>query len=152
MGVFITALGELLPVVVHFSLRVAHDLQRDGLVEFEHRAAVERGEGLPAELEFHGHDHSRGSFVDFVARFSVPHGVDDPGIVEDGGVELRRLFGLCVEPQTWRDLLSLLHGLYPHFSGAMELSMSAAISHGPPSWRRSVSTNFPARGPSGLCV
>ena len=40
----------LLPVIVHFCLRLAMDLERNGLVEPEHRAAVEGGKRLPIQL------------------------------------------------------------------------------------------------------
>jgi hypothetical protein len=47
----IAAIRQLLPVVIHLLLRRALDLERDGLVELENRAAVERGEWLSVQLK-----------------------------------------------------------------------------------------------------
>lgn len=44
---FIAARAELLPVIINFFLRLTIDLQRDGFVEFEDGATIQRGEGLP---------------------------------------------------------------------------------------------------------
>jgi hypothetical protein len=51
LGLCISAFREFLPIIVHFFLRLATDLERDGLVECEHRATVERGKGLPLEFK-----------------------------------------------------------------------------------------------------
>src|SRR6266498_3820804 len=51
LGLRVTARGQLVPVLIHFLLRLAHDLEGDGFVELEDGAAVERGERLPVELE-----------------------------------------------------------------------------------------------------
>jgi hypothetical protein len=44
--------------------------------------------------------------------FPVPGHTDDPRILEDRGVELRRLFGLRIKPQTGGDLLNGWHGVF----------------------------------------
>jgi hypothetical protein len=51
LGLCISAFREFLPIIVHFFLRLATDLERDGLVECEHQATVERGKGLPLEFK-----------------------------------------------------------------------------------------------------
>jgi hypothetical protein len=45
--------------------------------------------------------------------FSIPRHVDDLRILKNRGVKLRRLFGLVIKPQAWRDLLNMLHGVSP---------------------------------------
>ncbi|MCH8857918.1 MAG: hypothetical protein IIA03_17220, partial [Proteobacteria bacterium] len=57
----VAALGQGAPVVVYLVLRIATDHQRDGLVEAEHGAAVERQKGLAFQLELHR--HFRGTIV-----------------------------------------------------------------------------------------
>src|SRR5439155_12633223 len=109
----IPALRKLLPVIVHFFLRLATDLERDRLVECEHWATVECGKGVSIQFKCHRHDRSRRSSVDFIPCFSIPSNADDLRIVKDGGVKLRHLFGLIIKPQTWGDLLHVLHGVSP---------------------------------------
>src|SRR5262249_20811389 len=53
---FLSARREFLPELVDFALRLAVYRERDGLVEFELRAAVQRYEWLPVEIKLHGHD------------------------------------------------------------------------------------------------
>ena len=98
-ALLIAAGGELLPVVVHFFLRLAIDLKRDGLVELEDRAAVERGECLPVQLEGHGHDRSGRLAVDLPPGFAVARDVPDLRVLEDADIERGGLLGLIVEPQ-----------------------------------------------------
>jgi hypothetical protein len=50
LGRGLPARRELLLVIVHFCLRLAMDLERSGLLEREHRAAVEGGKRLPIQL------------------------------------------------------------------------------------------------------
>jgi hypothetical protein len=90
------------------------------LVELEHRPAVERGEPLSVQLEFHGQHRSRRSSVTLLARFAVPGNVSNLGILEDAGIELRGLFALVVEPQTRGDLGMSFHGVPPGSLGAAE--------------------------------
>ncbi len=95
---FITTFRELLPVIVHFLLRLTAHLKRDCLVEFEHRAAIERGKRLSIEFKGHGQHASRRSSVDFVSGFSVPTDASDLRVTKDRGVELLRLFGMIINP------------------------------------------------------
>src|SRR5262249_10538773 len=101
----LAALGEPAPEIVDLLLGLAMDLERDRLVEFEMRAAVEGDKLLPGDLELRGHDRSRRFSVNLVSLFPVAADPADPGILEDGNVEPRRLLGLRVEPQAGRDLL-----------------------------------------------
>lgn len=48
LSVFVTAISQLAPVIIYFLLRLAPDLERDGLVGLEHRAAVEWVNGCPS--------------------------------------------------------------------------------------------------------
>src|SRR5439155_12662391 len=91
-----TAVAEkaLGPVMIHFLLRRAHDLERNGLVELEQRAAIESGERLALQLEGHGHDRPRRPAVDLVASLSISRQFGDPGILENLRIEPRRLLGL----------------------------------------------------------
>ena len=101
---FLPAVGQPLPVVVDLVLLLAVDLERDGLAERELGAAVDADEPLSVELELHGHDRAR------LARpgLGVVGDADDARVLEDGGVEVRGLLGLGVEPQARGD--PLLHG------------------------------------------
>ena len=47
LRIWIASFGQPIPVVIHFLLCRAIDLQRDGLVEFENGAAIECGKGSP---------------------------------------------------------------------------------------------------------
>src|SRR6185369_12381349 len=101
---------ELLPITIHFRLRLAVHDKRDGLGEFEDRTAVERHEFLSLKLEFNGHDRSRRSSGDLFSRFVITGSFPDFGILENGGVKLHGRLGLVIEPQEWDDLL---HGFSP---------------------------------------
>src|SRR5258708_6440608 len=104
-GALFPVLCQLAPEVVDLLLRFAVDLERHRLVELEMRAAVERQEFLPFELELHGHHRSRLLAVNLESLFSIAADFPDFGILEDGSVKFRRLLGLRVEPQARRDLL-----------------------------------------------
>jgi hypothetical protein len=53
------------------------DLERNGLIEREHRAAVEGGKRLPIQFKGHDHNRARRFAVDLMSRFSVPSDLDD---------------------------------------------------------------------------
>ena len=106
---FLAAGRELVPEVVDLFLVLAVHHERDRLRELEHRTAVQRRELLSVELERHRHDRSRGPAGGFRRLFVVAGDAADPGILEDRHVELRRLFGLVVEPQERGDFLRLWH-------------------------------------------
>jgi hypothetical protein len=55
MRLLVPALGELRSVKIDLFLSLAQDLKRDGLIELEHWAAVERGKCLAVELEIRLH-------------------------------------------------------------------------------------------------
>src|SRR5262249_263492 len=95
---------------VDFLLGLAFDLEGDRLVEAELGAAVDAEEALAVKLELDRHHHPG------LARagLGVVGDVDDPRVVEDADVELRRLDGLGVEPQIRHHLL--VHGLPPGVS------------------------------------
>jgi hypothetical protein len=67
------------------------------------RAAIERQELLPGDLEGDGHDRSRFFAVYLDSLFSIAADLSDFGVLEDGGVEFGRLLGLRIEPQAGRD-------------------------------------------------
>src|SRR5262249_28666266 len=92
------------PEVVDLLLRFTGHLERHGLVELEMRAAVQRQEFLPFDLELHGHDRSGLLAVNLETLFSIAADLSDLGILEHGSVKLRRLLGLGIEPQAGRDL------------------------------------------------
>src|SRR6266849_5284675 len=68
-----SASGELLPQLIHFWLRLAVYKERYGWRKSVVRAAIQRHEFLPFELESHGH---HGSFR-ARTRFSVTGDVQD---------------------------------------------------------------------------
>ncbi|MNY11825.1 hypothetical protein D3C86_1448730 [compost metagenome] len=96
--------------MVDFFLGLAIDLKRNRFTEREHRPAVETGEALPVELEADGHDRTFGPAVEFESGVAVMGDGGDFRMVEDRAIELRRLFGLIVEPQAGREFLYTLHG------------------------------------------
>src|SRR6516162_4387784 len=104
-GSLFAVLCQLAPEVVDLLLRFAVHLERHRLVELEMRAAVQRQEFLPFELELHGHDRPRLLAVNLESLFSIAADLADLRILEHGSVKFRRLFGLRVEPQAGRDLL-----------------------------------------------
>jgi hypothetical protein len=69
------------------------------------RPAVERGESLAFEFEFDGEYRAGRLAMDVAPGFGVAADLIDARILKDRGIEIRRLLGLCIEPQTWRDLL-----------------------------------------------
>src|SRR5439155_15906839 len=98
--VFAAAGRQPLTIVIDSFLRLAVDHERDSLGERKFRTAVQ-GSELPAvELEGHDHDAAGGARP----GFRVARKVGDAGLREDGGVELRRLLGLVVEPEERGDL------------------------------------------------
>src|SRR2546425_874229 len=99
-GSFFSAGREFLPVVIDFALGLAVDGERDRLGELEVRAAIQRDESLPIELELHGHDAAGGAGP----RFAIAAHADDLGVLEDRHVVLGGLLGLRVEPQERGDL------------------------------------------------
>jgi hypothetical protein len=56
---------------------------------------------MPVQLEGNGHHRAFWAGT----GWAVAGDVQDPGVLEDGGVEARRLFTLGVEPQAGCDLL-----------------------------------------------
>ena len=104
----LAAIGEGLPEVVDFVLRLAADVERGRLGERELGAAVQRRELESLEQERRGH-RGAGRARSFlaVARDALDLrllGAARP-IVEHLDVELGGLFGLVVEPQERGDLL-----------------------------------------------
>src|SRR5580704_10758827 len=100
----IAALGQPLPVVIHFLLGRALNLKRDGLVELENGSTVERGEGLSVQLKGH-RQHRPGRLpVDFLSGLRIARDGDDFRVFENGGVKAGGVFGLVVEPQAGADL------------------------------------------------
>src|SRR5260370_16722716 len=78
-------------------------------VDCKYGPAVQRGEGLPLELDRHHHNRSLGPPMDLVTRLAVAADGDDFRFFEDADVELRRLFSLMIEPQAGRNSLNLCH-------------------------------------------
>src|SRR5262249_27936426 len=103
-GSLFTALCQLAPEVVDLLLGFAVNLEGYGLVELEMRPAVQRQEFLPFDLELHGHDRSGLLAVNLESLFSIAADFSDLGVLEDGSIKFRRLFGLRIEPQAGRDL------------------------------------------------
>src|SRR4030095_5899417 len=97
----LAAFRELAPVVIDLFLVLAVDDERNGLRELELRTSVQRNELLAVELEVDDHDRALGSRP----GLAVPADALDLRVLEDGGVELRRLLGVVVEPQEWSDSL-----------------------------------------------
>ena len=121
---------RLLPQSVDLVLRPAGDEERYGRSELEQRPAVDRDELVPLDLELDGHDRAFGKAVDLETRLAGADDVADPGILEDGGVRLRRLFGLAVEPEVRNDLLNGSHDVSPRcflYSAALSLTRNATI-------------------------
>src|ERR1700720_1175692 len=106
-ALLLAAGGELLPQRVDFALSLAVDEERYCRREGEMRAAVEREELLPFELEDHGHRRP----------FRAGVHLGDLRILEDGRVELRRLFGPAVEPQEGSYLRHCLFLYFPRSMG-----------------------------------
>src|ERR1700712_940537 len=84
------------------------------------RSAIQRNQFLPVQLESDSHYRTFRAGT----RYTVTSDVEDPGILEDGDVEVRCLFTLGVEPQPWRDLLH-----YLPLSTARLLRLSGLLSH-----------------------
>ena len=100
----IAALGQPLPLVIHFLLSRALNLKRDGLVELENRSTIERGEGLSVQLKGH-RQHRPGRLpVDFLSGLRIARDGDDFRVFENGGVKAGGVFGLVVEPKAGADL------------------------------------------------
>jgi hypothetical protein len=70
--------------------------------------AIQGYEVLPFELEGGAHDRALRSRP----RLSIAGRAHDPGVSEEGSVELDRLFGLIVERQEWGDLLHVVSLLF----------------------------------------
>jgi hypothetical protein len=79
--------------VLYKVLCFAIDEERYGFGELEMRAAVERKKLLALELEACQHDPA----------CTVSANAHDLRILENGGIEIYRLFGLIVEPQVRRN-------------------------------------------------
>src|SRR5206468_91323 len=101
LALFSPAGCELVPVLIDLLLRLTVHHEREGLAELEQRAAVQRRELLALELEVHDHHGAFGPR----SRVAVAAHGENLGILEDRYIELRRLFGVAVEPEEWRDLL-----------------------------------------------
>src|SRR5207237_5178255 len=94
-----------------FLLRLAVHEKRYGGRESEHWTTVERREFSSGQFKCRGHDRSFRSR----ARFSIAHHVHDLGVLKNGGVKIRRLFGFAIEPQEWGDFLHNLYSLMACF-------------------------------------
>ena len=92
---------QLVPVVVDFFLILTVHDEREGLAELELRAAVQRRELLALQLKAHDHDRAFWSRP----RIAIAADTENLGILEDRRVELRRRFGVVVEPEERRDFL-----------------------------------------------
>jgi hypothetical protein len=91
--------SEFRPVVVDLLLGVtAHD-KGDGFVEFEERAAIERGELLA--IEFEGYGEYVGGRVG--SSRAVMNDFETARVFEDGEVKVDGLFGVRIEPEKRRD-------------------------------------------------
>src|SRR5262245_45663818 len=86
------------PEPIDLGLIRALDLERDGVGVLETPAAVERHEALARERELH-HEHAAGLAGDAVHDVLL-HAVD-ARIPQQRDIEIRRLFGLAVEPEAW---------------------------------------------------
>jgi hypothetical protein len=71
------ALGEPAPEIIDLHLVLAIDLEGDGFVECELRAAIERDEFLARQLEVHGHDRSGLLAVDVLAFVGIARDRED---------------------------------------------------------------------------
>ena len=100
-----TALRELAPEVIDFGLRLAANLQRDRLAEFEIRTTIQSRECLSLDFEFNNHDRARLFVVNLLSGLGVSADFSDLGILEDRAIEFCRFLGLRVEPQARRDLV-----------------------------------------------
>ena len=89
----LTAVGQLLPIIVDLLLAFAIDHQRDRLVEFEARATVQGEEALTFELE--GAD--RHAVLGPRAGPAVARNADDLRILENRSLELHGRFGIIVD-------------------------------------------------------
>src|SRR5262249_7144946 len=96
--------GEPIGEIVDLLLAFARNLGRDRLREFKIRAAIERREALPFDLELDGHHQTFGTAVDFEALLAEMADVPDPAIAEDRDVIAGSLLGLAVEPEAWAEL------------------------------------------------
>src|SRR3954463_13207219 len=95
------ARSELVPAVVDLLLvRAVHD-ERHRLVELEDRPAVQRDELLALDLEVHGHHGA----LRQRASVAVARDLAKLRVLEHRAVELRRFFGLAIEPEEWGDFL-----------------------------------------------
>jgi hypothetical protein len=99
-----SAVDEAVPQLVHFFPRRAGHEETDPRREGELRATVQRNELLTIELECHGHDRS----VRTGPCIAVTHDTDDSRALKNGGIEIRRLLGLAVEPKERPDFCLLL--------------------------------------------
>src|SRR5665213_2487054 len=102
---FAAALGQSGPVVIDFFLGLAGNLKRDRFAELESRTAVQAGEFLSVQFEVDGQHRARCAAVGFLSDIAETNDRGDLGILEHGGVEIHRFFGILVEPETGRDLL-----------------------------------------------
>src|SRR5262245_55925542 len=102
---FFTVLGQLAPEVIDLGLRLAAYLQRYRLVELEVRAAVQRGECLSLDLEFDNHHRTGWLVMNITPRFGVAADLAELRVLEDRAIELCRLLGFGVEPETRCDPL-----------------------------------------------
>src|SRR5688500_13267026 len=99
LRVWIAAFRQSLPVVIHFLLRRALDLEGDGFIKLEHRPAVEGRERLAVELELNSHHRAGWSAVDFLSGLTVTRDHCDLRFFEDGRVKARGLFGFVIKPE-----------------------------------------------------
>src|SRR5437870_4016400 len=88
------------------------------------RTAIEGHEFLSFKLEARGQDRS----LRPRPRVSAADNVSDLGILEDGDVEVHRLFGFAIEPQKGGDLLHTVRLLFVKgFSGGLPNQLPAGM-------------------------
>ncbi|AEM42640.1 hypothetical protein KVU_PA0223 (plasmid) [Ketogulonicigenium vulgare WSH-001] len=84
------------PIQVGFGLILGQDLERERLVLFEHRAAVQAHAGHAHDGEIH-HQHLALFAGWIVARRALD--AVHRGVRKDRGIEIGRRFGILVEPE-----------------------------------------------------
>ncbi len=97
---FIATGRELLPVIVNLFLRLALDLERDGLSEGNLRTAIKGGKRLPIQFNGYGHDRTHWFAVDLLPRFPRASHIHNLGMFEDRGIKRDYLCGVILKPQT----------------------------------------------------
>lgn len=115
------AFGEPVPVVVDLGLGLTGELEGDGFVEFEMRAAIEGGESQAIEFKSDGHDRSGFMAVLLFSCVGVICDVGDPRVFEDADVKVHGFFGIVIEPEAGSDLG--VHGVEIQEVGGVKVSL-----------------------------